>query len=106
MFFELPGRTALAICTVQPRDPGADPDDQDASMKLHIRPWPASESQRALPLDFIDSPEAIRLLAGRGADFISGDGHMILASKILATGEAAWFTESYGREFYTPFGAL
>jgi hypothetical protein len=106
MFFELPGRAALAICTVRPHDPGADPDDQDVSLKLHIRPWPARESQRALPLDFIDSPEAMRLLAERGADFISGDGHMILASKILEAGEAAWFTESYGQKFYTPFGAL
>jgi len=42
-------------------------------------------------------------MARTGADWITGDPDMVLATRRLATGELVWVTESYGEEFTAPF---
>lgn len=56
-----------------------------------------------MPRDFIDSPDAVRELTRAGADWVAGDSDMTLATRRLPSGEVVWTTESYGKEFATPF---
>jgi len=63
------------------------------------------ESRPPLPAPFRDSPEAVRALPVQGEDFVSGDTHLTLEARMLATGEAAWWSMAYGVEYTTPFAA-
>ena len=65
--------------------------------------WKKSERSRPiLPTDFIDSPEAVRFLAGSGVNWTSGSSST-LTSRVLPSGEAVWSTVVHNREFCTPF---
>ena len=76
-----------------------------AALAYLRRVWREADARGpALPLDFRDSPQAVRALAEQGADWISGDTSMTLASKALPGGELVWSTAMYGEEFQTPFG--
>lgn len=55
-----------------------------------------------LPVSFRDSPEAVRELIVQGEDFVSGDIHLTLQTRTLATGEAVWWSMAYGVEYTTP----
>ena len=63
------------------------------------------ERRTPLPFPFRDSPEAVRVLADQGEDFVSGDIHLTLDARTLATGEAVWWSTAYGVEYTTPFAA-
>lgn len=57
----------------------------------------------ALPIPFRDSSEAVHSLCEQGVDFISGDPHMVLQSKVLPDGQAVWAIYAYHVEYHTPF---
>ncbi len=61
------------------------------------------ERHAPLPLPFRDSPEAVRTFIAQGEDFFSGDIHLTVQTKTLATGEAVWWSMAYGVEYTTPF---
>ncbi len=82
---------------------GEGDDEGPWCVDMHVRPLHPSLLRPALPLEFIDSADAIKPLAEQGADFISGDGHMTLASKILPDGAVVWHTICWDREYQTPF---
>ncbi len=64
---------------------------------------PPLSAQPALPLEFRDSAEAVKALARQGADFLSGDGHMTLSTKVLPNGTAVWHTTIWDKPYETPF---
>ncbi len=75
-----------------------------AALAYVRRVWREADARRpVLPLDFRDSPEAVRALADQGVDWISGGTSMTLASKRLPSGELVWSTLMYDDEFQTPF---
>lgn len=76
-------------------------DSATRSLKLTPRP-----PRPALPVDFRDSPEAVRALAEQGADWISGDTHMTLSSKVRPDGAVVWHTFCWDQEYQTPFANL
>ncbi len=61
------------------------------------------ERHTSLPFSFRDSPEAVRTFIVQGEDFVSGDIHLTLQTKMLATGEAVWWSMAYSVEYMTPF---
>lgn len=81
---------------------------RDRASRAYLeRAWDKSvKAKRGLPLSFRDSPEAVRDLAGQGADWIAGDTSMTLSSKVLASGEIVWSTVSWDKEFHTSFEAI
>lgn len=62
------------------------------------------ERQPGLPVPFRDSPEAVRELREKGADFIAGDTHMTLAAKVNESGEAVWQTIVWNVEYEVGMG--
>lgn len=63
------------------------------------------ERHAPLPVPFRDSPEAVRMFIAQGEDFVSGDIHLTVQTRTLATGEAVWWSMAYGVEYTTPFAA-
>lgn len=63
------------------------------------------ERHAPLPVSFRDSPEAVRAFIADGENFASGDIHLTLQTRTLATGEAVWWSMAYGIEYTTPFAA-
>ena len=129
-FFDCPRREAHGIFTVEPCNVEDEPFSCCLRTKLRPKPgltgiaaqlveslkhdraalaylrrgWREAEArQPVLPLDFRDSPEAVRALADQGADWISGSTSMTLSSKRLPSGELVWSTLMYDDEFQTPF---
>ena len=95
-------RLAQAVYGLQPTDPEAT--GSPVRLTFRISPRPDAEGKGAgLPLDFVDSPDAVRELTRAGADWIAGDPDMTLSTRRLRTGKMVWVTESYGKEFVTPF---
>jgi hypothetical protein len=99
------------LCTEQVR-PFPDPDSEMAawlaegavSQTFVNEQWLAHQADNpALPIPFRDSPEAVRSLREQGVDFIGGDPHMVLRSKVLANGQAVWAIYAYHVEYHTPF---
>jgi hypothetical protein len=97
-------RGVEAIATIEPC---ADEwENRSPAMRLRWveRPRGAGSGRAALSWPFKESERATRELADQGADWISGDMRMT-----LATGEedglAVWRTESRGRRYTTPFAA-
>lgn len=100
--FHFPARLAQGAYSLEQRD--AEVDDSGLRMTWRVSPRiDAKGKDAALPLDFIDSPKAVRDLGHAGADWVAGDPDMTLATKRLPSGEVVWATESYGKEFVTPF---
>lgn len=58
-----------------------------------------------LPVPFRDSPEAVRTFMAQGEDFVSGDIHLTVQTRTLATGETVWWSMAYGVEYTTPLAA-
>ncbi len=129
-FFDFPRRQAQGIFSVTPRDVEVEPSrcclravvrpkhretgiaaqlveslkHDRAALAYVRRVWREAEAREpVLPLDFRDSPEAVRALADQGADWISGSTSMTLSSKRLPSGELVWSTLMYDDEFQTPF---
>ena len=130
-FFDFPRRNGLGIFAVKPCDVEEEP--SPCCLRAKVRPkyyrdtgiaaqlverlkhdraalayvrrvWREAEAREpVLPLDFRDSPEAVRALADQGADWISGSTSMTLSSKRLPSGELVWSTLMYDDEFQTPF---
>ncbi len=111
-FFEFGRAQRLGDFTVRlcPREGD---DEGPWCIDMHVRPVrnPVAQSLKippepprpALPLRFRDSAEAVRTLAEQGADFVSGDTHMTLSSKVLPGGVVVWHTICWDREYQTPF---
>lgn len=74
------------------------------SVEWRISPRRDAEVERAsLPLDFTDSPAAVRELGRVGVDWEAGDSDLTLATKRLSSGEVVWAAESHGEIFTIPF---
>lgn len=100
--FHFPAPVAQGVYSLEPRDPEVS--DSDLRLRWRLSPRPdVKGNDAALPLDFTDSPEAVRDLNRAGVDWVAGDTDMTLATKRLPSGEVVWVTESYGKEFATPF---
>jgi hypothetical protein len=129
-FFDFPRRRARGIFSITPCDVEVEPSrcclravvrpkqretgiaaqlveslkHDRAALAYVRRVWREAEAREpVLPLDFRDSPEAVRALADQGADWISGSTSMTLSSKRLPSGELVWSTLMYDDEFRTPF---
>jgi hypothetical protein len=63
----------------------------------------ANDADAALPVDFIDSPEAARELSAQGIDWVAGDPDMVLTTRFTPSGDAVWTAWSYGEAHDTPF---
>ena len=129
-FFDFPRRNGLGIFAVKPCQVEGEPGP--CCLQVAVRPkhretgiaarlveslrhdraalayvrrvWREADAREpVLPLDFRDSPEAVRALAEQGADWISGSTSMTLSSKRLPSGELVWSTLMYDDEFQTPF---
>jgi hypothetical protein len=100
--FHFPARAAQGVYSLEHRDPEVS--DGDLRMTWRLSPRPdAKGDDAALPLEFTDSPEAVRDLNRAGVDWVAGDADMTLGTKRLPSGEVMWVTEAYGKEFVTPF---
>ena len=110
-FFEFPRRDGLGDYMIHLCPSGEDdegpwcldwrirPLQNPLARSYHMAPPPA---RPALPLGFRDSAEAVRVLEEQGADFISGDSHMTLSSKVLPNGECVWETTCWDKVYQTP----
>jgi hypothetical protein len=102
LVFHFPARFAQGVYSLEHRDPEVS--ESGLRMRWRISPRPDVKGEdAALPLEFTDSPEAVRDLSRAGVDWVAGDADMTLASKRLPSGEVVWATESYGKEFATSF---
>jgi hypothetical protein len=100
--FYFPTRKALGIFELVPAD--AEETHPELTLEISISPSPGGGSGGPqLPLQFRDSPEAVRALAEDGADWVAGSTRMNLATRVDRSGKIVWFTESYGQEWETSF---
>lgn len=100
--YHFPARMGQGSYSLEPV--GYETSDSPLRLAYRLSPRGDARSEReGLALDFIDSPQAARNLAELGADWISGDPDMILATKRLPSGAIVWATESYGMEYTTAF---
>jgi len=100
--FHFPDRSAQGVYGFEPLDP----ERSEGGLRMIWRVSPRRHlrgEDAALPLDFIDSPDAARELSRMGVDWVAGDPDMTLAAKRLSSGEAVWAVESHGKEFAIPF---
>ena len=94
LFFELPESSELAIITIEPQGEAWEAIHPALSLSFLRKPWVVKESGPSLPRQFKDSPEAVDALREQGADWISGDTHMILNTRFTDTGTPVWYTET------------
>lgn len=97
-----PARLAQGVYSLEQRDP----EGSDRGLRMTWRLSPRLDVKGedvALPLDFTDSPQVVQDLNRAGVDWVAGDSDMTLATKRLPSGEVVWATESYGKEFTSPF---
>lgn len=100
--FHFPARLGQGAYSLEPLDPDASGSGLRMTWRISPRLDVKGEDS-GLPLDFTDSPEAVRNLTRAGADWVAGDPDMTLATRRLSSGDVVWATESYGKEFATPF---
>ncbi len=127
LFFDFPRRHAQATVAILLCPSDADDDPERWCVRARVRPERLTVEERpvklfrrlgtdlarsprekrkqaSLPLDFMDSPDAVRALAAEGVDWETGDRHKSLASLVLDNGETFWHTFSWNREYRVPFG--
>jgi hypothetical protein len=103
-FLDLPRFGRRALFTVAPDGP----DLEGAGVALRCRYLEGGEPRRAIPEAFMDSPDAVRVLAEAGVDFVAGPTDMKLETEWDVTqGEgprAVWVTEDFSGRRSTPLG--
>lgn len=103
LFYQSPASRRLGIITIEPMGHAWEDVQPSLHISLEVKPWTVERSQRFLPMEFRDSPEAVAALQQQGADWISGGIHMTLSTKFTVAGKAVWHTETYAGTLETDF---
>lgn len=101
-FFEFPRRREHGVFFVH-LCPEGDDDEGPWCLDIKVQPLHPSQARPALPLEFRDSAQAVVALSAHGADFVNGDSHMTLSTKVLPNGSVVWHTICWDKEYQTPF---
>ena len=96
-----PSRKGLGVFELEPC--AAEAEDGSLCLSASLSPAGASREGKSLPMDFVDSPEAVRRLASAGCDWVSGPTNLSLSTRQLADGAVVWHVSTYGKDYETPF---